>query len=99
MAAAGIAPSELLAQMQAEAANRLRALASGAPRDISLTTLVRLGEPTEEILTVMDDEPFDLLCMGARGRGRLAATVLGSVSATVLHRSRIAVMVLHPPPA
>ena len=40
VAAAGIAPSELLAEMQAEAGARLRALAAGAPDDVSLTTMV-----------------------------------------------------------
>jgi nucleotide-binding universal stress UspA family protein len=99
VAAAGIAPGALLAEMELEAATRLRALASEAPTDISLTTIIREGEPAEEILAALDEGIFDLLCMGARGRGRLAATVLGSVSADVLHRSPTPVMVLHPPRA
>lgn len=99
VAAAGIAPSELLAQMQAEAGARLRALAAGAPGDVSLTTVLRQGDPAAEILAVLSDDAFDLLCMGARGRGWLAAAVLGSVSAAVLHRSPTPVMVLHPAPA
>jgi nucleotide-binding universal stress UspA family protein len=99
VATAGIAPSELLAEMQAEAGARLRALASGAPGDISLTTVLRQGDPAAEILAVLSADSFDLLCMGARGRGWLATTVLGSVSAAVLHRSRTPVMVLHPAPA
>lgn len=99
VAAAGISPAALLDEMQAEAAARLRALASGAPEEISLTTVVRDGDPAEEILAMLIEEPFDLLCMGARGRGRLATTVLGSVSAAVLHRSPTSVMVLHPAPA
>jgi len=99
VAAAGIAPSELLAEMQAEADAHLRALASGAPGDVSLTTVVRQGDPAAEILALLSDDAFDLLCMGARGRGWLATAVLGSVSAAVLHRSPTPVMVLHPPPA
>ena len=99
VAATGIAPSELLADMQAEADARLRALASGAPGDVSLTTVLRQGDPTAEILAVLSDDSFDLLCMGARGRGWLATTVLGSVSAAVLHRSPTPVMVLHPAPS
>jgi nucleotide-binding universal stress UspA family protein len=99
VAAAGIAPHALQAEMQAEAAARLRALAAEAPEEISLTTVVRDGDPAEEILALLHEEPFDLLCMGARGRGWLATTVLGSVSATVLHRSPTSMMVLHPAPA
>ena len=99
VAAAGIAPVTLLAEMQAEASARLRALASSAPEQLSLTTVVREGEPAEEILALLDEEPFDLLCMGARGRGWLATTVLGSVSAAVLHQSPTSVIVFHPAPA
>jgi len=99
VAATGIAPQALQAEMQAEAAARLRALAAEAPEEISLTTVIRDGDPAEEILALLDEQPFDLLCMGARGRGWLATTVLGSVSATVLHRSPTSVMVLHPAPA
>lgn len=99
VAAAGIAPSELLAEMQAEASARLRAVASRAPDDVSLTTLLRQGDPAAEILAVLSDDSFDLVCMGARGRGWLATAVLGSVSAAVLHRSPTPVMVLHPAPA
>ena len=99
VAAAGIAPSQLLADMQAEADARLRALASGVPGEVSLTTVLRQGDPAAEILAVLSDDSFDLLCMGARGRGWLATTVLGSVSAAVLHRSPTPVMVLHPVPA
>jgi nucleotide-binding universal stress UspA family protein len=98
VAAAGIAPSELLAEMQAQADARLRALAAGAPGDLSLTTIVRQGDPAAEILAVLSDGLFDLLCMGARGRGWLATAVLGSVSAAVLHSSPTPVMVLHPAP-
>lgn len=99
VAAAGIAPSELLAEMQADADARLRALASDAPGDVSLTTVLRQGDPATEILAVLSDDAFDLLCMGARGRGWLATAILGSVSAAVLHRSPTPVMVLHPAPA
>ena len=99
VAAAGIAPSELLADMQAEADARLRALAAAAPGDVSLTTILRQGDPADEILALLANDSFDLLCMGARGRGWLATAVLGSVSAAVLHRSPTPVMVLHPAPA
>ena len=99
VAAAGIAPHALQAEMQAEAAAHLRVLASSVPEEISLTTVVRDGDPAEELLAILNEEPFDLLCMGARGRGWLATTLLGSVSAAVLHRSPTAVMVLHPAPS
>ena len=98
VAASGIAPQQLLAEMQADAGTRLQALAAGLPEALSVTTVVREGPPAEEILAMLGEEPFDLVCMGARGRGCLATTLLGSVSAAVVHRSPVPVMVFHPPP-
>ncbi len=51
----------------------------------------------EEILRVVREEPVDLICMGARGRGRVSGALLGSVSTAVLHHSPVPVVVLHPP--
>ena len=51
----------------------------------------------EEILAVVRDQPVDLVCMGARGRGRVSGALLGSVSSAVLHHSPVPVVVLHPP--
>ena len=97
VAAAGIAPAELGREMDDRAAEQLRAMARGLPDDVSVTTLVRHGQPAAEILRLLGEQPFDLLCMGARGRGRLASALLGSVSAAVLHRSPVPVVVFHPP--
>ena len=64
-----------------------------------VTTLVRHGSPADEILALLREEPFDLVWMGARGRGRVASALLGSVSAAVMHRSPVPVIVVHPAPA
>lgn len=97
-AAAGLSPQRLAAQMEAEAETRLREVTATLPRDLSVTTVIRHGDPAEEILALLGEQPFDLLCMGARGRGRVAGALLGSVSTAVLHHSPVAVVVLHPPP-
>jgi nucleotide-binding universal stress UspA family protein len=96
-AAAGVSPRQLADQMEAAAATRLREIAATLPHDLSVTTLLRHGDPAEEILAVLDEQPFDMLCMGARGRGRVTGALLGSVSAAVLHHSPVPVAVLHPP--
>jgi nucleotide-binding universal stress UspA family protein len=99
VAAAGVSPQQLADQMETEAATRLREVAATLPQELSVTTLLRHGDPAEEILALLSEQPFDLLCMGARGRGRVTGALLGSVSTAVLHHSPIPVVVLHPPPA
>jgi nucleotide-binding universal stress UspA family protein len=97
-AAAGMSPEALGAQMENEAAAHLREVAAALPQDLSVTTVLRHGDPAEEILAALREQPFDVLCMGARGRGRVTGALLGSVSTAVLHHSPVPVVVLHPPP-
>ena len=94
---AGVSPQQLADEMETEAAKRLRRVAATLPRDLSVTTLLRHGDPAEEILALLGEQPFDLLCLGARGRGRVTGALLGSVSTAVLHHSPVPVVVLHPP--
>jgi nucleotide-binding universal stress UspA family protein len=96
--AAGVSPQQLADEMEAGAARHLREVAATLPQDLSVTTLLRHGDPAEEILALLREQPFDLLCMGARGRGRVTGALLGSVSTAVLHHSPVPVAVLHPRP-
>jgi nucleotide-binding universal stress UspA family protein len=94
--AAGVSRERLADEMETEAATRLRRVAATLPRNLSVTTLLRPGDPAEEILALLGEQPFDLLCLGARGRGRVTGALLGSVSTAVLHHSPVPVVVLHP---
>jgi nucleotide-binding universal stress UspA family protein len=96
--AAGVSLQQLADQMETEAATYLREVAGTLPQDLSVTTVLRHGDPAEEILALLSAQSFDLLCLGARGRGRIAGALLGSVSTAVLHHSPVPVVVLHPPP-
>jgi universal stress protein A len=95
--AAGVSPERLADEMEKEAAARLRQVAAGLPQDLSVTTILRHGDPAEEILRLIRERPVDLVCLGARGRGRVSGALLGSVSTAVLHHSPVPVVVLHPP--
>jgi nucleotide-binding universal stress UspA family protein len=97
VAAVGVSPQQLADQMEKEAATHLREVAAALPQDLSVTTLLRHGDPAHEILALLSEQPFDVLFMGARGRGRVTGAVLGSVSTAVLHHSPVPVVVLHPP--
>ena len=50
--------------------------------------LVQVGYPPEEILKAAEDEGCDLIVLGNHGKGFLRQTFLGSVSRSVLDRSR-----------
>lgn len=51
-------------------------------------TLVRMGDPVEEILKAVDEEGCDVIVLGTHGKGFLEQTFLGSVSSSVLLRTR-----------
>ena len=98
VAAAGISPQRVAEEMETEADKHVRHVAETLPQDLPVTTVLRHGDPAEEILRLVREEPIDLICMGARGRGRVTGALLGSVSTAVLHHSPVPVVVLHPPP-
>src|SRR4051794_21404445 len=98
VAAAGVSPQQLADQMEIGAATHLGEVVATLPQDLSVTTVLRHGDPAEEILALLREQPFDVLFMGARGRGRVTGALLGSVSTAVLHHSPVPVVVLHPPP-
>ena len=50
--------------------------------------VVEVGYPAEEILKAADEERCDLIILGSHGKGFLKHTFLGSVSRSVLERSR-----------
>ncbi len=56
--------------------------------------LIRLGHPVEEILKVVDEEGCDVIVLGTHSKGFLEQTFLGSVSSSVLHRTRKPVFVV-----
>jgi nucleotide-binding universal stress UspA family protein len=98
VAMAGVAPERIAEQMEKQADKHLHRVVDSLPRDLSVTTIIRHGDPAEEILRVAGEQSVDVICMGARGRGRVSGALLGSVSTAVLHHSPAPVIVLHPAP-
>ena len=99
VAAAGVSPQRLAEEMERAAERHLRRVTATIPQNLSVTTILRHGDPAEEILGLVREQPVDLICMGARGVGRVSGALLGSVSSAVLHNSPVPVVVLHPPAA
>jgi len=56
--------------------------------DLVSEILIRLGHPVEEILKVVDEQGCDVIVLGTHGKGFLKQTFLGSVSSSVLLRTR-----------
>ena len=94
--AAGVSPQRMAEEMEREAERHLRQVTATLPQNLSVTTVLRHGDPAEEILGLLRTQPVDLICMGARGLGRVSGALLGSVSSAVLHNSPVPVVVLHP---
>ncbi|MDP2660209.1 MAG: universal stress protein [Dehalococcoidia bacterium] len=61
----------------------------------SKKTVARLerGVPAMVICGLAEAEEFDLIVMGARGHGRVADILLGSVSDKVMHKARVPVLI------
>jgi len=56
--------------------------------------LVQVGYPPEEILKAADEERCDVIVLGSHGKGFLRQTFLGSVSGSVLARTRKPVFIV-----
>lgn len=79
----------------AEASQRLARLAAGAEITGAVHTEVLTGAPAASLLGAADQHEVDMLVVGRRGRG-LTARVLGSVSADIVQRSSVPVLVIEP---
>ena len=82
---------------QAELETALRRAADRVPDDMSVTTRLLDGDPARELLRAARDGDHDVLIMGSRGRGRMSAALLGSVSNRVMHDAEVPVIVIHRP--
>jgi ACR3 family arsenite efflux pump ArsB/nucleotide-binding universal stress UspA family protein len=59
-------------------------------------TIVRVGDPVQEIVTMAEQEGFDLIIMGTHGYGEFEEMVMGSTAAGVIQHSRVPVLVARP---
>jgi nucleotide-binding universal stress UspA family protein len=88
-------PPPLLPLTPPDAEALLDQLASSVPEGTPVNTIVRAGNPADEILKRAEGSQHDLIVMGSRGHGSAASLLLGSVSRSVVHRSTVPVVVVH----
>ena len=60
---------------------------------IAVTSIVRLGFPSEEIDAVIEDQPIDLVVMGMRGKGTLEK-MMGSTTTSALKKVHKPILVV-----
>lgn len=101
-AAAGLSPAggaalTDAARLMGEVGARIREQVDALPDDLSVTTVVVAGHPSDVILERLAEGRHDLLVMGTRGLGRVGSALLGSVSQAVLHAAEVPVLVVREP--
>lgn len=86
---------ETFEAMRQRAAERLEALAEIVRKEgVNCTASVRLGIPTEEILTEAEMTKPDLIFIGNKGTSALARFLLGSTAERVVRYARCSVLVV-----
>jgi manganese transport protein len=63
-------------------------------RDLPVETVLRFGQPAEEIIKAADEMGFDLLVLGSHGHRGLEEVVFGQTMAAVRHAVAIPVLVV-----
>jgi nucleotide-binding universal stress UspA family protein len=65
------------------------------PADVPVTTRLCRAPIRSAVASEFERAHHDLVVMGSRGHGAIAAAVLGSVSHFVLHHSPVPVLIVH----
>lgn len=58
------------------------------------STIYKIGDAADEIITLAEEGDYDLLIMGSRGLGAFSRTLLGSVSDKVIHHVKTSTMIV-----
>jgi universal stress protein A len=81
---------------QVEQQNLETLLSAHVPAEVCCESIVRVGNPAQQIVTAADELGVDLIVMATHGRGRVSRTIFGSVAQGVLRRSPRPVLTLKP---
>lgn len=87
-----------LEDVEEEAKNILETTRMRAEEEgVEVETILRRGNPAEEILTVAREREPQLLVLGSHGWGPIRRFLFGSVSTAVLHGAHCPVLIARPP--
>jgi nucleotide-binding universal stress UspA family protein len=62
---------------------------------VPVETQLLEGPPASAILRVAQEDQYDLIVLGSRGRGQISGLLLGSVSSVVAQRAQCPVLIVH----
>lgn len=93
-----LAVSSMLEEAMADAQRELDAAAREASAQLAkpATATMRRGVPWTEIVSLLDDEAFDLCVIGTQGRTGVARVLVGSVAEKVVRHAACSVLVVRP---
>jgi nucleotide-binding universal stress UspA family protein len=60
-------------------------------------TLIKSGDPVDQIIAQIDETDCDMIVMGSHGQGTLVDKMIGSTAEKVLRRSRVPVIMVRVP--
>jgi nucleotide-binding universal stress UspA family protein len=95
VAPVGLDVGQLESDVEAETRRAAETARDRIPAGIDTDVVIVCERAAEAILHEVERGGHDLVVMGSRGRGSLRSLLLGSVSMSVLHHSRVPVMVVH----
>ena len=61
---------------------------------IQLASKILHGNPASEIAEFAEEEKVDLVIVGSRGLGGMSEAILGSVANSIVHKSKVSVLVV-----
>ena len=91
-------PPNYFEEMEKMAAERLEEVIPRADRDkLSVTLVMRKGNPFLEVVRYARDQKMDLIVLGTHGRGAIAHVLMGSVAEKVVRKASCAVLTVRHP--
>ncbi len=69
-------------------------LAAASKAGIAVSTIVKVGHPVQQITEAAAKGKFDMLVIGAKGRGMLQDLLMGSVATRVAELSKVTVVLV-----
>jgi len=71
-----------------------RAKESCEKQGIQLASKILDGSPASKIAEFAEEEKVDLVIVGSRGLGGMSEAILGSVATSIVHKSKVSVLVV-----